>query len=55
MIHLMIDVDDHPDWVECTKEAVAELLSDPGNVQVVDVQVDKPKQLTFRDGEYHYE
>lgn len=55
MIHIAIDVDDHPDWVEYTKEAVAERLTDLGNVRVVDVKVDKPKQLTLRDGEYHYE
>lgn len=45
MIHMVIEVDDHPAWVECTKAAVAERLSDLGGVRVVDVNVDKPQQM----------
>lgn len=55
MIRLVIEVEDHYTWAECTKEAVAERLSGLGKVRVVEVKVDKPRQLTFRDGEYRYE
>lgn len=55
MIHLVIDVDDDPSWVEYTKEAVAELLAVLGKVTVVDCHHDKPKQLKMVDGEYRYE
>ncbi len=55
MIHLVIDVDDDPTWEECTKEAVAELLTVLGKVTVVDCHHDKPKQLKMVDGEYRYE
>lgn len=44
MVELHIQVDDHPGWAECTKEAVAERLADLGGVRVVDVKVDKPQQ-----------
>lgn len=49
MIRLVIEVDDHPSWAECTKEAVAERLADLGKVRVLEVTVDKPKQ-TRMDG-----
>lgn len=55
MIRLVIEVDDDPSWVECTKQAVAERLTDLGGVRVLEVQQFKPKQITFRDGEYRYE
>lgn len=55
MIRLVIEVDDDPSWVECTKEAVAERLDELGRVRVKECHVDKPKQITFRDGEYRYE
>lgn len=55
MIRLVIEVDDDPSWAECTKEAVAELLTVLGKVTVIDCDQDKPKQITFRDGEYRYE
>lgn len=47
MIRLVIEVDDHPSWAECTKEAVAERLSDLGGVRVVECKVDKPQQTTM--------
>lgn len=49
MIHIVIEVDDHPSWEECTKEAVAELLTNLGGVRVVDVHTDKPEQLGMAD------
>lgn len=50
MIRLIIEVDDHPSWAECTKEAVAERLSDLGGVNVVDVDPgDKPCQQVLED------
>lgn len=55
MIRLVIEVDDDPSWVECTKEAVAERLTDLGGVRVLEVQQFKPKQLKLVDGEYRYE
>lgn len=55
MIRLVIQVDDDPSWAECTKEAVAELLTDLGKVRVLEVHVDKPKQIKMVDGEYRYE
>lgn len=55
MIHLVIDVDDDPSWVEYTKEAVAERLTELGKVTVVDCHHDKPKQLKMVDGECRYE
>lgn len=55
MIRVVIEIDDPGDMADCAKEAVAERLSDLGRVRIVDVQVDKPKQITFRDGVYRYE
>ncbi len=55
MIRLVLEIDDHYTWAECTKEAVAELLEPLGTVRVIDVKVDKPKQICFRDGEWKYE
>lgn len=55
MIRLVIEVDDDPSWAECTKQAVAERLTDLGGVTVLDVHQDKPKQLKLVDGEYRYE
>lgn len=45
MIRLVIEVDDHPSWAECTKEAVAERLSELGRVRVLSCEVDKPQQM----------
>ena len=45
MIQVVLEIDDHPDWAECTKEAVAERLCPLGKVRVVEVTVDKPQQL----------
>lgn len=55
MIRLVIEVDDDPSWAECTKQAVAERLTDLGGVRVLEVQQFKPKQLKLVDGEYRYE
>lgn len=49
MIELHIQVDDHPSWAECTKEAVAERLADLGGVRVVSCVPDQPQQ-TKMDG-----
>lgn len=45
MTRLVIEVDEHPGWAECTKEAVAERLADLGGVRVVKCEVDKPQQM----------
>lgn len=55
MIRLVIEVDDDPPWAECTKQAVAERLTDLGGVTVLEVKQFKPKQLKMVDGEYRYE
>lgn len=55
MIRLVIEVDDDPSWAECTKQAVAERLTDLGGVKVLDVKQDKRKQIKMVDGEYKYE
>ncbi len=47
MIRLVIEVDDHYTWAECTKEAVAELLEPLGTVRVLDVKTDKPEQTSM--------
>ncbi len=47
MIRLVIEVDDHYTWAECTKEAVAELLEPLGTVRVLVVKTDKPEQVSM--------
>lgn len=47
MIHLVIEIDDKGLHPECTKEAVAELLSDLGGVTVVKCDPDKTQQMSM--------
>lgn len=44
MTKLVIQIDEHPSWAECTKEAVAERLADLGGVTVVSCVPDEPQQ-----------